>query len=372
MRNRLKALIYSYYVLCKTHVAERRRWRLVTPREQQTKVYYGHDCIPLPGEKAGGGIVKCQDLQRLFPNTQKNANTLYLVSSALPPCPKLVVQYAKKKGVKIIVNQNGVAIPAYHGNNLEVINEPRRYLLQHADHVIYQSNYCKESSDKFLVSGIASFSILHNPVDTTFFTMRGMDGMAPCPKLLMAGSHGRFYRVSSAVDIVAVLAQAGVKVELDIAGRLAWRDDASVCESELVGYCRKKGVGDRVFIKGAYSQVEAPKVFQQADILLHTQYNDACPRVIVEAISSGLPVVYSASGGVPELVGDKAGIGVDVPSDWDAIHVPDPARMAAAIMQIMISYRKYSHVARERAEKLFDLRPWLAQHERLFQKLRQM
>lgn len=372
MISRLKALVYLGYTTAKSHLAELRRWRQVRPLSEGVLVYYGHDSLPKPGEKAAGGIVKCQDLAKVFPNTPWQANVLYLVSSALPPCPKLMVRYARKKGVKVVVNQNGVAIPAYHGRNLEVINAPRRFLIQQADHVIYQSEYCKVSADKFLGGRDSSFAILHNPVDTVFFGMRPNSRPAAIPKLLMTGSHGRFYRVSSAIDIVATLAGKGIDVELLLAGRLAWHDDSSVCEAELFAYSEKKGVRQKLKLLGKYSQLEAPRIYQQADIFLHTQYNDACPRVIVEAMSSGLPVVYSASGGVPELVGQEAGIGIEVPSDWDNIHEPDPQRAAMAICRIIGSYPTFSHNARERAVDRFDLQPWLARHQRLFEDLYRM
>ena len=61
---------------------------------------------------------------------------------------------------------------------------------------------------------------------------------------------------------------------------------------------------------------------RRADLLLHTKYNDPCPTVVLEAMASGLPVVYSASGGVPELVGEEAGVGIPAPFDWEHDHPP--------------------------------------------------
>ena len=53
------------------------------------------------------------------------------------------------------------------------------------------------------------------------------------------------------------------------------------------------------------------------------------PTVVLEALASGLPVVYSASGGTPELVGDDAGVGVPAPLDWEQDHPPAPEALAA-------------------------------------------
>ena len=56
---------------------------------------------------------------------------------------------------------------------------------------------------------------------------------------------------------------------------------------------------------------------RRAHLLLHTKVKDPCPSTVVEAMACGLPVVYPASGGTVELVGDEAGIGVAHADTWD-------------------------------------------------------
>ena len=60
---------------------------------------------------------------------------------------------------------------------------------------------------------------------------------------------------------------------------------------------------------------------------------DPCPSAVIEAMACGLPVVYPASGGTVELVGDEAGIGVPHPDGWERDEPPDPEALADAVAQ---------------------------------------
>jgi len=366
---RIKSVLYLFYLYLKTHFHEYRRWHFRRNENLDFRVFYGHYHIPLPDERASGGIIKCQDLQRLYPNTKRGANILYLVSSALPHFAPVMVRYARENGVKLIVNQNGVAIPAYHGKKLEEMNGPRRFLLHEADCVIYQSRFCQESSDVFIGCRERPFEILYNPVDVEAFVPVSHQLISRAPTLLLAGSHHHYYRVLSAIEILAELVKRGEKISLTIAGRLVWKDDDQVCVRELARMCNDLGVSDCVHILGPYSQSDAVSIFQEADILLQTQYMDSCPRVVVEAMACGLPIVYSHSGGVPELVGENAGVGVPVPHDWNKIHAAEPEQMATAVSHILSSYETFSRAARQRAVTNFDVRPWLDKHREIFESL---
>ena len=284
--------------------------------DREVRVSYGHATLPSRDEPAVGGIVKLQSLSEVFPNTPLRYNVLYLVTSRLPEGAVILARWAKRKGARLIVNQNGVAYPGWYGDGWEAINAPMRALLSMADHVFYQSEFCRISADKFAGLPSGSWEILHNAVDVSAFTPRPPAHGRSTLTLLLGGSQDMWYRYASAVDTLAILIRDGINARLIVTGRLGWTRDTAAARRRADDYARECGVSDRLEFTGPYTQADAPALFRRADLLLHTKYNDPCPAVVVEALASGLPVAFSATGGVPELVGD-AGCGVPGALGWD-------------------------------------------------------
>jgi glycosyltransferase involved in cell wall biosynthesis len=298
-----------------------------------------------------------------FPNTLYHPNILYLVTSALPLYPEVIVRVAKRHGAYLVLNQNGVAYPGWHGPGWEKTNRTTRNLLRQADYVVYQSRFCKESADRFAGVCQAPWTILSNPVDTKIFVPASVP--PPGVRILLAGSHQHWYRVRTALEALVHLPNS----RLTIAGRFTFHPQESRCLEEVHDFAVHLGVIDRVELIGSYSQEAAPKLFQNHHILLHTKYNDPCPRLVVEAMACGLPVVYSASGGLPELVGEEGGIGCETPCDYERDHPPDPVALAQAVTTVAVALPRFAQQARLRAEYLFDVRPWLDRHEEIFSRL---
>ena len=61
----------------------------------------------------------------------------------------------------------------------------------------------------------------------------------------------------------------------------------------------------------------------------------------IEAMACGVPVIGSASGGMPELVSAGAGELLDVPESWEQNYWPAPTAMVDAVERIMARWPDY-------------------------------
>lgn len=340
---------------------EQRRWREILrtrPARDTIRVSYGYDRLPARDELAFGGMVKFQLLADRLPNASRDFNVLYLGSSSMPPDALALAWLARRRGAKLVWNQNGVAYRGWFPHP-ERLNRPRARLLHRADHVIYQSAFCKQSADRFYGERRGSWEVLHNPVDTCRFTPAARP--ARPPTLLLGGNQYQRYRFETALRTLATLPEA----RLVVTGALSWSPDADADGRAAIA---RLGLVDRVELLGPYSQRDAPEVIRRGDVLLHTKYNDPCPTIVLEAMACGLPIVYSASGGTPELVGPEAGIGIEAPLDWERDHAPEPSALALAAATALERLPELSAAARERAER-FDASHWVARHVELFEEL---
>jgi glycosyltransferase involved in cell wall biosynthesis len=338
------------------------RWaRLLAPGRPAPglRVSYGHDRVPGPGERAAGGTAKAQKLAERWPNEPGDFTLLYLGSTWLPRDLRPLLGAARRRGAPVVVNQDGVGYPGWAGDRTEEVNRPLRRALLAADHVLYQSEFSKRSSDEFLGEPTGSWEVLHNAVDVERFTPAD-HAPADGPVLVLGGDQTQGYRIEVALRTLAALLPRQPDARLLVTGRLV---------APVEPLVRELGIEGRVDLLGAYAQLHAPSIFRRAHLLLHTKVNDPCPTLVVEAMACGLPVVYPASGGTVELVAKEAGVGVAHPDSFERDEPPGPEELAAAVEVVLGDLPRYRAAARVRAVERFALGPWLDRHAELFARL---
>jgi len=327
--------------------------------EPGVRVFYGHDRVPAPGERAAGGTAKAQKLAARFPNHPTDFSVLYLGTTWLPRDLGPLLRIARRRGAPIVVNQDGVAYPGWAGDRVEELNRPLREALFAASHIIYQSEFSRLSAARFLGEPDCPAEVLHNAVDVTRFTPAERPPTGG-PVLLLGGDQTQEYRLELALRTLAVVRASHPGAELLVTGRLV---------SPVEALVRQLGLEGHVHLLGGYDQRDAPSIFRRAHLLLHTKVKDPCPTLVVEAMACGLPVVHPASGGTVELVGEEAGIGVPHPDTWDEDVPPAPEELAEAVGRVLADHERYSLAARARAVERFALEPWLERHAEIFERL---
>ena len=168
--------------------------------------------------------------------------------------------------------------------------------IKRSDAIIYQSNFSKELYNKFLgVKDTKEFAIISNGASPDEFLPRNPKNYflanckwRPCKRLK---------------DIVKSYLRAldmGLNADLIITGKVKSKDRIKNSRIKYLPWQHKEQI--RELLSGAIAS-------------LHFTWLDCCPNSAIESIVSGCPVIYTKSGGLPQLNQDY-GIGIK-DKEWD-------------------------------------------------------
>lgn len=138
-------------------------------------------------------------------------------------------------------------------------------------------------------------SIVCNLIDLDRFRFRARDRLEP--RLLVTRNLETMYNVSMALRAYAIIKRVYPNARLDIVGDGSER-------SALQGWTAKINLRD-VYFHGSVPHAEVVNFLDRADILLNPTNVDNLPANLLEAFASGVPVVSTNVGGIPDLVGDQ-------------------------------------------------------------------
>jgi len=337
-------------------------FRTNSGNNKNIKIFYGG----ARGGSLGGPLVKVSRLKKFYGEFYFRPNLVYALSN----CPYINskgLASLKKKNIHLVLNQNGIFHKNWYNGNCEAMNYEMSLAYRSADYVFWQSNYCRKNADKYLGRRVGGGEVLFNAVDIDLFKPNFDFKNKKKLSLLIAGKFDLpvANRLFDAINLVDKMHQKNIKVELLVAG---WLNSQLMIKVKRL-LSQKKNINDEIKFLGPYSQRDAPMIYRMADIFLMTKHYDACPNTVIEAMSSGLPVVYSNTGGTPELVDLNCGIGVDVlMSDEKKIEIPEGV-LLDAILTVQANKGEMSKSSRQRAVELFNLNSWIDRHNVIFNML---
>jgi glycosyltransferase involved in cell wall biosynthesis len=89
--------------------------------------------------------------------------------------------------------------------------------------------------------------------------------------------------------------------------------------TELKALADRLGLKDRVEWKGLQPHEEVARMMRECDLLCLPSYTEGRPNVVVEAMASGLPVIATNVGGIPDLVREDETALLHEPGDVAAL-----------------------------------------------------
>lgn len=276
---------------------------------------------------------------------------------------------AKRRGVRIVQRLNGmnwvhkkkrVPLRLYlraEWNN-RVLSTIRKQL---ADEIVYQSQFARSWWQTTYGKSGKPGRVIYNGVDLDTFTPEGEQDRPQnhARLLLVEGRLGGGY-------------EAGLENGVALARRLA-ADWASAVELMVVGQVpptlrqQVERQAPDVWINwaGVAKRADIPRLDRSAHLLFSADLNAACPNSVIEALACGLPVVSYATGSLPELITQDAGMVVPYGSNYWNLEPPEVDPLAAAARAILSDQECFRQGARERAVEAFGVEQMVEQYSKV-------
>ena len=242
----------------------------------------------------------------------------------------------RKSTIKIVHRLDGLFYDhGYDAGGPRDTNQ--REVCKLADLIIHQSEYGKQTmQDRGIVDRKTASVVIYNGVNTSFFKAVQRDRL-PNKFVLLSSNNSRLKikRVDRLNDFV----HKGIQV-IHVG-----KKHASVSlQRDILTY-------------NAVSMEKLNNFLSSSQAFIHTGDKDTCPNIVLQALATGLPIIYwKTSGSVQELAG-KAGLAVE---DFNSID--------GLLQELKSNYPIYHSAAIERG-KLFDIKIIGEQYLEAFRKV---
>ena len=227
---------------------------------------------------------------------------------------------AHTSDVPVVLNYRGGDAERFFARSYRAVERSLRW----ADDVVVPSRFLKEVFEKFG----ARARVVPNIIDLDLFRPSSQGSLnGSGPRVLIARNLEPIYDIETGIRAFARLRASFGEATLDVAGSGPERARLEALAGEL-------GLTGAVRFLGRVDNDDMPKLYAAADIALNTSLVDNMPISLLEALASGVPVVSTDVGGVPELVEDAR----------EALLVPprEPESTAHALVSLWRSPEKRS------------------------------
>lgn len=173
------------------------------------------------------------------------------------------------------------------------------------------------------------FRVVPNAADTDIFHPSARTPDAAPARLVNVALHEEIKGLDVLLRGFARLANSHPDVGLELIGDGPLRGSLERLAAEL-------GVADRVRFRGALAPRDVAEALRAADLFVLSSRSETLGSAVIEALCTGLPVVATAVGGVPEVVGEE---------DGTLVTPSDPRSLATGVAAALNDYGNFDRVA---------------------------
>jgi glycosyltransferase involved in cell wall biosynthesis len=178
-------------------------------------------------------------------------------------------------------------------------------MLERSNKIIAVSDFTRRELLQYYKVKEDKIRVIHNGVDVNKFQPTGdkrkaKEALGFSPDDIAILSVGRLYArkgLFTLIESMPLVARKFKNAKFIIAGK-----GHSNEMKKLVSYAAKLGVKDNIVFTGYFPDKKLPKLYQAADIFAFSTFYENLPFAVLEALSSGLPVVTTNVGGIPEMI----------------------------------------------------------------------
>jgi glycosyltransferase involved in cell wall biosynthesis len=268
---------------------------------------------------------------------------------------RLMVKLCRVAGVPVLLSNHGSKLDTFlekesrfskHLAARLFRNASRIHLLSEQWRRIVQAHLPEIPGEKIVV--------IPNPVDAGFFLPVQRDRTGTDVDVIFVGSIGQRKGVFDLLEAFHTLVaeEKQYNLYLHLAGPEEKADELERVRQTIDAL----GLDENVIEHGMVDHEELRELYQRADIFALPSHAENLPVSLLEAMSSGLPVVISSVGGIPEVLNKSRGGIMIEPEDVkglakslrDLIHSPEKRqRFGQANRELIVAEYSLDTIARQ-------------------------